>query len=85
MPRDGGFHPFKGRVSKHFGESVCYLFIHHVDVIQSPEICSFFIMCPLRTVRRVLTRIIGQLKLAPDDAYLSCESKYQAVYSPYHG
>ena len=22
MPRDGGFHPFKGRVSKHFGESV---------------------------------------------------------------
>jgi hypothetical protein len=22
MPRDGGFHPFKGRVSKHFGDSV---------------------------------------------------------------
>jgi hypothetical protein len=22
MPRDGGFHPFKGRVSRHFGDSV---------------------------------------------------------------
>ena len=25
MPRDGGFHPFKGRVSRHFGDSVCAL------------------------------------------------------------
>jgi len=23
MPRDGGFHPFKGKVSRHFGDSVC--------------------------------------------------------------
>lgn len=23
MPREGGFHPFKGRVSRHFGDSVC--------------------------------------------------------------
>lgn len=23
MPRDSGFHPFKGRVSRHFGDSVC--------------------------------------------------------------
>lgn len=43
------------------------------NLIQAPEIYSFFKMFPLRTVRGVLTRIIGQLKLAPDDAYLSCE------------
>lgn len=37
MPRDGGFHPFKGRVSRHFGDSVC-LFI-------SPSFCALTSRC----------------------------------------
>ena len=27
MVREGGFHPFKGRVSRHFGDSVCVFFL----------------------------------------------------------
>jgi hypothetical protein len=60
MGRDGGFHPFKGRVSRHFGDSVGLS------------------CCPAEVPRRGRGDMEGKwlttrMKLAPDDAYLSCE------------
>jgi hypothetical protein len=84
MPRDGGFHPFKGRVSKHFGESVGSYLPSPCGLCASAS-NSNIPMCVLRAVRRILTRTLGQLQLAPDDPYLSCEDKHQAAHNQCHG
>lgn len=39
MVREGGFHPFKGRVSRHFGDSVR---THSVEPPLSGDFTSFF-------------------------------------------
>lgn len=76
-----GFHPFKGRVSRHFGEKVwassiltasaTILFLYYTRTSQE---ATADMLDWLREKRKSLTRYFAVLKLHPDDAYLSCKS-----------
>jgi hypothetical protein len=72
-----GFHPFKGRVSKHFGDTVCYLVVYVLPIhsvvwnVMSDSVMGIV----LSNLRRRLTWRSAQ-QLAPDDAYLSCKYLY---------
>lgn len=48
MPRDGGFHPFKGRVSRHFGDSVC--FVYFTFTLQISPLCGSLLNGPSASV-----------------------------------
>lgn len=62
MPGEG-FHPFKGRVSKRFRESVS---LHSCALAASGERFN-------NDAEDIVADVEIGLQLAPDDAYLSCE------------
>ncbi len=68
MGREGGFHPFKGAVSRHFRDSVrSFLPLGILLALQWLVVKSMRIISPFKWLTR------WPKQLAPDDAYLSCE------------